>query len=76
MNTYINIFYNPKNPLSKKVFCTEVKPIKYNNHLIYHRINSTLPIDSGAHVFDVVLNDTCIGQYAGLNGAKQFINNR
>jgi len=75
MTTYKNSFYTPKNPISRKEFSTEVTPIEYKNYLIFHRINPNSPIKDGAHVFDVVINGICIGQYAGLNGAKHFIDN-
>lgn len=75
MTEYINAFHNPKNTISQKVFITDVKPSKYKNCLIYHRINAFSPVENGAHVFDVVLNGKCIGQYAGPNGARKFIDN-
>ena len=75
MTEYINTFHNPKNPISHKMFITDVKPFKYKNCLIYHRINASSPIENGAHVFDVVLNGACVGQYAGPNGARSFIDN-
>lgn len=47
--------------------------MSYKGYLIYHRINAASPIENGAHVFDIVLDGVCIGQYAGPNGARQFI---
>lgn len=41
---------------------TSVKPTMYRGYAIYHRI-----------AFDVVKNGCCVGQYAGLSGAKRFI---
>jgi hypothetical protein len=75
MTEYINTFHDYKNPISKKVFYTDVKPSEYKGYLIYHRINAPSEIKNGAHVFDIILNGKCIGQYAGPNGARQFIDN-
>jgi len=73
MTEYINTFHNPRNPVSIKLLKTDSKPVNYKGYLIYHRINAPSPIENGAHVFDIVLNGECIGQYAGPNGARKFI---
>lgn len=70
MTTYKNLFYNAKNMDSKRVFSTEEKPIEYKGFQIFHRIRSSNP---SANCFDVVINGVCIGMYAGLNGAKMYI---
>jgi len=43
-------------------FETDIKPIKYRDFLIYHRI-----------AYDVVKDGVCLTQMAGLSGAKSRI---
>jgi len=72
--TYRNKWFNPKDDrYGPRNYTTWAEPEEYKGYLIYHRIDSVLPIESGAHVFDVVKDGTCIGQYAGPNGARRFI---
>ena len=63
--TYINSFHNPNNADSKEILSCDSDAIKYKGYLIYQRIKSTC--------FDVVKDGICVGMYAGVNGAKIFI---
>jgi hypothetical protein len=63
---YKNRWYNPKNDdYGKQTFKTDVKPTKYKGYLIYQRVSG--------HVWDIVKDNICISQRAGINGAKSFI---
>lgn len=66
MATYKNSFHNPKWQDSKPKITTDAEPIEYNKHLIYQRQKDC---------FDIVKDGVCIGMYAGLNGAKNRIDN-
>lgn len=68
MAKYKNQFYSPKNSDSKPVIETDAKPAQYKGYLIYERIKGVC--------FDIVKNGVCVGMYAGLNGAKQAIDNK
>lgn len=70
MTTYKNLFYNAKYDRSKPDYTSAEKPIEYKGFQIFHRIKSSNP---SANCFDVVMNGVCIGMYAGLNGAKKYI---
>lgn len=72
MAQYKNSFYNEKDQNSKKYFETSEIPIEHKGYFIYHRIKSTI---KDLNVFDVVKDGICIGMYAGINGAKKFIDN-
>lgn len=52
---------------SPEYFETHLTPITYKDYLIYERN------DRGYSVFDIVRDDICIGQYNGINGAKQRV---
>ena len=71
--TYRNPWFDPNNPCSCSQFETDAIPTEYKGFLIYHRIDSHLPIESGAHVFDIVRFGVAVGQAAGFNGARAFI---
>ena len=72
--TYINPWHKPtKRDCGPAFYSTDATPKEYKGCLIYHRINSTGTIESGSHIFDVVKDGVCIGQYAGPNGARSFI---
>lgn len=62
---YHNPFYNPKYKRSSEVLECDIIPKNYLGFDIYERIKN--------EEYDVVYNHTCIGMYAGLNGAKNFI---
>ena len=49
------------------------RPIKYKGYLICHRREEYNRLILS--VFDIVREKICIAQYAGLNGAKRFIDN-
>jgi len=59
-------YRNPwhKNGYGPEFFETEKRPRKYRGHLIYHPHGGR---------FDVVLDDVCLTQRAGFNGAKEYI---
>ncbi|WP_099368052.1 hypothetical protein [Sphingobacterium sp. 1.A.4] len=65
MAQYRNSFHDSMSHDSKEFITTEASPIEYKDHLIYERIKSVC--------FDVVKDGVCIGMYAGINGAKGFI---
>lgn len=65
MEKYRNSFHNTMSHDSKEYIATDVTPIEYREHLIYERIKSVC--------FDIVKDGVCIGMYAGINGAKGFI---
>jgi hypothetical protein len=65
MVQYKNTFYNQTVNDSKPVIQTEVTPKEYKGYLIYERIKGVC--------FDIVKDGACIGMYAGVNGAKGFI---
>lgn len=87
--SYENAFFDPGNRTSPKMFETSVQPEKYRGYLIYHRVDSGLPVESGTHVFDVVRPDpeplprrpegvtpavgVCVMQMAGPSGARVAI---
>lgn len=64
--TYKNPWHKPglEDTYGKPTYETDAEPEKYKGYLIYHRRIS---------VWDVVLNGVCVGQYAGINGARKFI---
>lgn len=70
MANYKNAFYNPLYQGSALVIVTNSEPVHYRGYLIYHRIKGTT---KSGNVFDVVKDGVCIGNYAGINGAKAFI---
>ena len=72
MTRYKNSFHSEKNQNSKEYFETSEMPIEYKGYFIFHRIKDTIKV---LNVFDVVKNNVCIGMYAGINGAKKFIDN-
>jgi hypothetical protein len=72
MTRYRNPWHNPRKPhYGPEFYETDAKPVEHAGCLIYHRINSTQPIASGAHVFDVVKGGVCVHQMAGPNGARR-----
>ena len=63
--TYRNGFHDPHNAIyGPAVYSTEVEPRHYRGLLIFRR---------HAQHFDVVAAGVCVGQYAGLSGAKSLI---
>lgn len=65
MTRYRNIWHKPNHPeYGPPVYETDATPSEYRGHLIYRRT---------AQVWDVVKGDECVGQYAGPNGARQFV---
>jgi hypothetical protein len=62
---YKNPWHKPLKPMyGPEFYETEVDPIEYRGYLIYERLPA---------VFDIVRDGVCLSQYAGLNGAKGFI---
>jgi len=66
---YENPWHDPTDRMSRSHFETDIRPVKYRGYLIYHRIKSS----SGGDCYDVVKDDLCLTQRAGLNGAKKAI---
>lgn len=62
--SYKNSFYNKHYQNSVPVISTKQEPEIYKCFKIYHGSWSR---------FDIVLNNVCIGMYAGVNGAKRQI---
>ncbi|WP_033471254.1 hypothetical protein [Bordetella bronchiseptica] len=68
MATYTNPWHKPHSLVfGPASFETDVKPIKYRAHLIYQRL---------PQCFDIVVDDVCVHQRAGINGAKAAIDAR
>ncbi len=63
--TYKNPFHSEKYHGSKPIIETDAKPLEYKGFVIYERIRGS--------VWDVVKNGSVVTMRAGLNGAKQFI---
>jgi hypothetical protein len=70
MTNYKNSFYIPDNPYSYEFLQCFKEPIEYKDHLIYRRVVS---MEDGGNIYDVVKDNICIGMYAGLDGAKKFV---
>ncbi len=64
MPSYKNFFYSPKYT-DPAVYHTDAKPVPYRGFLIYQRIKGVC--------WDIVKDGICVGQYAGLSGAKGVI---
>jgi len=64
MHTYTNPFHSANYTGSRAVIETNVPPTEYKNHLIFRH---------HSRHFDVVKDGVLIGQYAGPNGARKFI---
>lgn len=68
MTTYRNPWFKPGKPeYGPAEYQTDVEPAEYRGFLIYRR-NSV--------VWDVVKDGACVGQYAGPNGARGFVDKR
>lgn len=68
MAAYQNSFHKPGRPeYGPEYYVTDAEPVAYRDHLIFQRLREC---------FDVVRDGVCIGQYAGLNGAKRYIDAR
>jgi hypothetical protein len=66
LTTYINPWHNPRtNTYGPAEYVTDAKPTEYKGFLIYERISG--------HVWDVVKDGRCVTQRAGLNGARNYI---
>ncbi|RLA60641.1 MAG: hypothetical protein DRQ89_12515 [Epsilonproteobacteria bacterium] len=63
-NSAINTFYIKDSPYSREVHEYDKPPEVYGGHLIFHYSFSQ---------WDVVRDGKIVGMYAGLNGAKRFI---
>jgi hypothetical protein len=71
--TYKNSFF----PTGPAEYTTNSEPTPYKGYLIYTR-QDTHGVRPGPPyvdltVYDIVKDDVCVGQYAGLNGAKDQI---
>lgn len=65
MATYRNPWHQPhSSDYGPAQYVTDAKPSEYRGHLIYQRL---------PNCFDVVRNDECITQRAGLCGARSAI---
>ena len=66
MAKYLNPWFGPATT-SPEYFTTldGMKPVIYRGFKIYQRLNRS---------FEIVFNDVCIGQYAGMSGAEKQIN--
>lgn len=68
MTTYRNTFHKPKHmsvgDYGPAEFTVDVAPTEYKGFSIYRRL---------PECFDCVINGEVIGMYAGINGAKSFI---
>ena len=68
---YRNPWHVPgKQEYGPAVYHTTARPTSYNGFQIYHRIKS---YSAGGDCFDIVKDGVCVGQYAGLSGAKRAI---
>jgi hypothetical protein len=68
MTVYVNSFFGKVAESSKTLSCA-TPPIEYKGHQLFNRI----PGKPGAQVIDVVKDGICIAMYAGMNGARGFI---
>lgn len=65
MNTYRNPWHRPGRQWSgPSEYTTGTHPEHYRGYDIYHRERE---------VWDVVINGECVAQRAGLNGARQAV---
>lgn len=61
--TYRNPWHQPsRHEYGPAFYETSAKPVQYRGYAIFHRI-----------AFDVVKDGCCVGQYHGINGARQFV---
>lgn len=69
MAKYRNTFYRAHDTATygPEFFEVDAKPVEHLGMLIYRR---------QPNCFDIVVNDECVGMYAGLNGAKRAITER
>lgn len=66
MSKYKNLCFKPSKPeYGPEFYETDVKPTDYRGYLVYERIKGS--------VWDVVKDDVCITQMAGMSGAKAAI---
>lgn len=70
MATYKNPWHKPNKPeYGPAEYSTEAAPIHYRGYSLYERI----PGPIGRCCWDVVKDGACVGQYAGPNGARGFV---
>ena len=63
ITTYRNPWHHPSTrEYGPGFYTTSAKPVEYRGYQIFHRLS-----------FDVVKDGCCVGQYHGINGAKQFV---
>lgn len=62
---YRNPWHKTNGDCGPALYKTEAEPMKYRGFLIYERIKGV--------VWDVVKDGECVTQRAGLNGAKEAI---
>jgi hypothetical protein len=68
MTRYRNSFHKPSDATyGPEFYETNAKPVEHCGLLIYQRLPKC---------FDIVDDGVCIGQYAGINGAKNAIETR
>ena len=65
MTTYKNPWHIKNGHQGPENYATDARPEYYKGYSIYNRIPG--------HVWDVVKDDICITQRAGINGAKRAI---
>jgi len=68
---YLNPWFDRNNIHSRQYFETDAKPIKYKDYLIIPRINYGAGYNGNC--FDILKDGKLISQYAGINGAKRFV---
>lgn len=67
MHSYTNPFHNANYKGSKPVITTNARPTEYRGHLIFKVHDQH---------YDVVRYSVLVGQYAGPNGAREFVDRR
>lgn len=66
MARYRNSFHKPENPsFGPEFYETDARPTAHRGFEIFQRVRG--------RVWDCVINGECVGQYAGPNGAKRFV---
>jgi len=64
ISRYRNFFYSSTRGGDPEFYTTDARPIPYKGFLIYRRL---------PNCFDIVKDGICVGQYAGLSGARGVI---
>lgn len=67
MHSYTNHFHSANYQGSAPIITTNARPAEYRGHLIF-KIHD--------QHYDVVCEGVLVGQYAGPNGARRFVDRR